>query len=148
MESVSKTRMRLLVTVEEEVKQGQVQCLSGELCTVAKSLVSGKVIGQCGTSHGGATSKVLCKVLALSCQSRNLPRCPHPFPPRVVLGGKPPGVGRLFQRPSLPWRQLLVKHRLLPPPSWWSGPSKIHLCLPVSVLASYACSKLTTNPAA
>lgn len=88
MEPMSKTRMRLLVTVEEEAKQGQAQCLLGELCTVARSLVSGKVIGQCVTSHTGATSKVFCKALALSCQARNLLWCQHPFPPTCYSGGK------------------------------------------------------------
>lgn len=75
LELLSKTRMRLLMTEEEEAKQGQVQCLPG-----------GKVIGQCVTSLGGATSKVLCKVLALSCQSRNLLRCQHTFPHTCYSG--------------------------------------------------------------
>lgn len=90
------------MTVEEEAKQGQVQCLLGELCTVARSLVSGKVIGQCVTSHAGATSKVFFKALALSCQARNLLCVSTLSRPHVILGAKPSGVGGLFGCPRLP----------------------------------------------
>lgn len=136
LELVSKTRMRLLMTEEEEAKQGRVQCLPG-----------GKVIGQCHQSWW-ATSKVLCKVLALSCQSRNLLRCQHTFPHTCYSGWQshlelavcwsaqacPSLSCQSSKAPPIPF---LVVQALHNPP-----------CFPVSVLASYACSKLTTNPVA